>query len=158
MLAGHSLSLSPRKTEPRSCVNREVAWTLIPYPVLLPSLKSPTVSVDVKHHETRRRNHQSYNNCVNSEVGLDSHYLSRSSPVPKKSPTVSADVMHHQMKEEHRGNTRKAATGTTETEILPGTLCNESNSRAIYRNCRRHHDLRYPFFPPVYANISPRDD
>ena len=84
MLAGHSLSLSPRKTELRSCVNREVAWTLIPYPVLLPSLKSHTVSVDVNHHETRRRNHQSYNNCVNSEVGLDSHYLSRSSPVPKK--------------------------------------------------------------------------
>ena len=30
------------------------AWALIPYPILLPSLISHTVSVDVKHYERRR--------------------------------------------------------------------------------------------------------
>ena len=30
------------------------ASALIPYPILAPSLISPTVSVDVKHHETKR--------------------------------------------------------------------------------------------------------
>ena len=38
-------------SELRNCVNREVAWTLNPYPILPPSLINHTVSVDVKHYE-----------------------------------------------------------------------------------------------------------
>ena len=44
------------QSELRSCVKREVGWTLIPHPILPPSLVSHTASVDaVKHHGRRKQ-------------------------------------------------------------------------------------------------------
>ena len=48
------------------------AWTLIPYPILPPSLISHTVSVDIKHRERSEEIQPSeLRGCVNREVGLD---------------------------------------------------------------------------------------
>ena len=59
-------------------------WALIPYPIFSLSLINHTVSMDVKHHERRRRRTSKLGSCVKREVGLGCHSLSHSSPVPNK--------------------------------------------------------------------------
>ena len=54
----------------------------IPYPTFPPSLTSHMVSVDVEHHERKKK--ADLRGCVNRAVGLGSHSLSHSSPVPNK--------------------------------------------------------------------------
>ena len=80
-------------SEFRSCVNREAvlgchSLSHSSHSSLV--LNKPSlVSVDAKHHERRRRRWRrrrttEFRSCVNREVGLGSHSLSYSSPIPNK--------------------------------------------------------------------------
>ena len=73
------------------------AWALrIPYPILPPSLINHTVSVDVKHHDRRRRRRTTeLRSCVNREVGLG---LIAYTVLPPSliNHTVSGDVEDHE--------------------------------------------------------------
>ena len=88
------------------------AWTLIPYPILPPSLISHTVSVDIKHHERSEEIQPSeLRGCVNREVGLDSHPIIMAYPIlppSMLSHTVSVEVKHHERQKERSSVSRGA--------------------------------------------------
>ena len=133
------------------------AWALIPYPILPPSLISPTVSVDIKHHERRRWSGSIYSHKnmewkvnetlvfeeVGSLIGVLFHQGLHCRRVHQKAKSITQwDWTVHDGQGVHCGRVHQKAKSTTQSETGQSTMDKESAVEEFIKKPSPQHRVR----------------